>query len=331
MPHYDAWSIEVTDTQTDTEQDLINTERYDYLLRLLSTYGDGHWDRFCQLCRAFWPDERYHTPAHVLRQLHRLGHVAVAPDRSQWRTLAPVLVALPGPEHENATRYLLCGARDAALLEALHALGQVEHVPQPYGQGPAAVLLETTPEALESIAHKPVLNDVLVVRDPMTYARSLPAFEDWRRNLPAETDIPVFEYEVRLFDGTHFVPRVFEEAPGLYEFWSRSNSPNGPQTRVKTRYYDAGARVWRSGDWYDLRFLSHTDRLSECCCYYAPATQCLTISKDWRLPLLYERALILTSGYLPEERDHFLSYTGVPQSLVECLAERLPLSLQIIE
>lgn len=329
---YDAWSTEDQDTQTNEEQTLVNTEQYDHLLLLLSAYGEGHWDRFCQLCHALGSDESRYSPARVLRQLHRLGHVAVAPDRSQWRTIGPMLVALPNSENasEITTRYLLCGARDATLLEALRLLGQVEHVPQPRGQGPAAVFLEATPEALGSSTYKPVLTDVLVVHDPMLYVNSLPALDVWRSNLPAE-DIPTFEYEVRLFDGTHFTPRVFEEAAGLYEFWSRPSSPNGPQTRVKTRYYDATARVWRSGDWYDLRFLSHADRLSECCCYYAPAARRLTISKDWRLPLLYERALILASGYLPEEQGHFLCYSGVTQALVECLNERLPLSLQYIE
>ena len=85
------------------------------------------------------------------------------------------------------------------------------------------------------------------------------------------------------------------------------------------------------GEWYGLRFLA-LHRLSK----YRKAEWseddcgCLKILKRQRWPLLYERALVLASGFLPASSTdgRYLYYRGIPLTLAQSVADQLGVKVE---
>ncbi len=314
------------------ERTLEQTHLYDRLLTYLSARGEGPWETFRGSCAALWPNAEKQAPAQILRRLKILGHVAVAPDRSRWRALRPLLVPQPdndaGDGEDADTVYLLCGQRDCALLEALRGVGTVHEEAQPAGDGPAAVTV-TLPSG-EGPAWPP---SVGLSPNYQGCVGTLPTLAEWRRSLPVVPPFATYEYEFRLFDGRHFQPRPFQQAPGLYEVWTLPASPTDAAKCERTLYYDSESECWRSGAWYDLRFLAHLDRGWERQIAYRETPEPELIVPDAaRFPEAYERALAISTGFLPyRRRDEngqlCLVYSGVPRSVATSVSAKLELHL----
>jgi hypothetical protein len=316
------------------EQILEETRRYDRLLQYLSACGEGSWDAFRRVCAALWTDGTACPPARVLRRLSVLGHVCVAPDRSRWRVLPPLLVQSPSLEEapgDDEAVFLLCGQRDRHLMEALDAVGRVTEEPQAYGAGPAAVSV-----CLDDPAALTDLSGAACCSDYIACLRGLPSLDEWRTTLPIVPAFATYEYEFRRYDGERFRETTVaegQEPPGFYELWSLPTSEHGTQRFERVLYRDARANCWRSGDWYGLRFLSHLDHgWNGPVRYQTEPEAALIVPDQARLPEIYERALVIGSGLLPAHRRSVGGdwvYRGVPHLVAQIVAEKL--SLQLME
>jgi hypothetical protein len=329
----EPWRDVDSEAQADegtVEQALAETRRYDRLLRFLSARGDGSWSSFCQICAALWPGHGASAPARILRRLRLLGHLAVAPDRLRWRVLPPLLMLQPSSEgepEEGDAVFLLCGQRDRSLLEALDRVGRVREEPQPRGDGPAAVSVRVDdPTRLEN------LPGVSCCLEFAGCVGRLPTLQECRSSLPQIPAFATYEFEFRLYDGVgfHTTPSAeVEGVPGFYELWSLPTSEYATQTCERALYRDTNSNCWRSGDWYGLRFLSHVDRGWEGPILYRtdPEPQ-LIVPEVARPPETFERALVLSSGLLPErlrsaEGKVMLVYRHVTRTVAQIVAQKL--------
>ncbi|MBF2099431.1 MAG: hypothetical protein IGQ88_13805 [Gloeomargaritaceae cyanobacterium C42_A2020_066] len=93
----------------------------------------------------------------------------------------------------------------------------------------------------------------------------------------------------------------------------------------KTLFYDTEAETWRQGDWYGLRFLALQEKRYA---NYAPQSEKLWIPQIQRWPQIYERALVLASGLLPERSQGGLVYSAVSGKLAQTLADKLSVTLE---
>ena len=102
-------------------------------------------------------------------------------------------------------------------------------------------------------------------------------------------------------------------------------SPHRPHRRSR-----AGRRGPRGVGRCRFLALYHGEALQDCC--YRSAQKQLVISYDQRWPQLYERALVLASGYLPQVvRDSsdrlWLIYHNITSELADSLTQKLSLHL----
>jgi hypothetical protein len=95
-------------------------------------------------------------------------------------------------------------------------------------------------------------------------------------------------------------------------------------------FYEADTQTWRKGDWYGLRFLDlyHSKVLQDC--HYRADQKQLQVCYHQRWPQLYERALVLASGYLPQVSSDrlWLRYHNITPELTSCLTQKLSLTCQ---
>ena len=107
----------------------------------------------------------------------------------------------------------------------------------------------------------------------------------------------------------------------MYRF-SRQSDPSG---RTLTAFFDEPRQRFLRGDWYGLRFLS----VEAPSAVYDAAGGALLIPDSQRWPLLYERALTLASGLLPDRADNaaWLRYPNLPRSVAETLCGKLNVNM----
>ena len=306
--------------------------RYDRLLQFLSTTGEGSWAQFCRICASLWNIAQPERPEHILRRLRLLGHLVINADRTRWRVAPPTLLALSPFEEDtedDCARYVLCGARDEYLLNALGKVGHITRHVQPGDAGPATIYLSAAPAQLEqALLNRPELQDVLLQSDFLSSIAALPTLNEWQAGLSAYNDLPTHSYDMRCYNGETFQSVHFNGDIGMYELWERSLGFNDNPQRVRTLFYSDDG-VWRGGDWYGLRFL-HQASFEKCPYVWYAATRRLMLPKQWRLPHLYEHALVLASGQLPvmDEDEHWFVYPNITQDLMDLLASKLPLQPQ---
>jgi hypothetical protein len=97
--------------------------------------------------------------------------------------------------------------------------------------------------------------------------------------------------------------------------------------RPSAVFYDAERGVFLRGDWYGLRCLAHLREGLACPAYYDVLSARLALPMAWRPPEIYERALVLSSGRLPERRGGWLWYDDIELDLITLLAVKLNLEL----
>ncbi len=300
------------------------TQQYDRLLAWLSATGIGSWQVFQQTWQSLGGKD---APSQALRRLRLLGHVETSADRKRWAA-APSVV-FPITNGERAGQWVLCGQRDARLLEHFRQRVTIEFVPQDRGDGPATIYLDVRdPEHMATIL-EPIGQSVHQAEQAgLMLARRLPPLNRWRESLETLQGIRPHAYRVKAFNGTTFTEVNFSGKAGLYELWSLDNEAAGRASLrpEHTLYYDEGRQQWLRADWYGLRFLARYEAGQSCPVQYRSATNQLAVPPDGRWPDIYERALVLASGRLPSYRSGWLVYESISAELVDELRDKLRLN-----
>ena len=295
------------------------TEKYDCLLRWLSVNGRGTGRAFQNACRTLLPKEQIST---IIRNFRLLGHVEFSEDGQQWSVAPTVMVQSDGTISDR--RYFIAGSRHMHLTHILRNLTRGQQIIQPKGSGPSILLIEECdpPSIIKSehLIEYHLHDGGLVSRQLATL---LPPVGKWMNSLTEVPSVRPHNYRLKKFQATEFEDASFQdEASGMYEFWDLATQT----TRSRfTLFYDACHNRWLRGDWYGLRFLALQADGSSCPVRYDPSTEYLDILHDWRWPELYERALVLASGKLPERNGAWLSYGCISQDTYEQLRTKLSL------
>jgi hypothetical protein len=112
---------------------------------------------------------------------------------------------------------------------------------------------------------------------------------------------------------------TYGEAPSVYHLTVFLEASSGP-----------GYRLLR-GEWYGLRFLAlHRSDKYRKAMWSDEDGGTLAIPDRQRWPLLYERALVLASGFLPYRHltKRLLYYRGIPLSLAQGVADQLGVEVE---
>ena len=159
-------------------------------------------------------------------------------------------------------------------------------------------------------------------------ADCLPTLQEWQMNLPKIGGVVSSQYNWQQyhFETKNFQLCILPEKTGFYEM-RRDPEQKFPD---RTIFYEANTQTWRQGDWYGLRFLAlHHEKTLQACCYSLEQKQ-ITVPYHQRWPQLYERALVLASGYLPQISGdrQWLTYHNISPELADSLCQKLTLSCQ---
>jgi ribosomal protein S10 len=318
--------FEATDTRG-FQRDQVQTDRtplLNYLLIWLSARGEGTRNSLQAACKTLGIIEDGNEVRRVVRRLRLLGHLETSPTGARWSIAPPTLVRLNTP---SALGTVLCGARDATLLEALRAVARIEEIPQPHGLAPSAILLhDAETELTKAVASIPGL--WLTERVAERLAELLPPIAAWPDTLPSLPGIVPSRYILRQFDGSKFVDVQLVRQGGLYELTERTEERASSIGRTRTFFYDARRGSWLTGDWYGLRFFARVDLGMRCPAQYEQTTWRLALPVDWNWPEVYERALVLASGRLPVRHKGWLVYEAIAPRLLHMLVEKLELDLE---
>lgn len=275
------------------DQDLLALEindAFDRLLHWLSVLGGGTWQAFCAACEALNIADK---PRHVFRRLRLLGHVEYLDHGTRWQVCPPCLVQ----SANNSYSYLIGQRTPSMLAEIAH---------QPAAQIGAPDLIKLAPESAPKSYHDLGVAS-LRLAERLPHWRALP--ERWQ-----PIDLPLLRYRIERWDGAEF--RSSGERPdqiGMYRFQDTDNRSE------RYAFYD-GTQL-RQGDWYGLQYIANAHMGKFPQCVYSEAHSACWLSAH--LPDLYERALVLASGRLPEPVNDGWLFSGVSRALIERMSDKL--------
>lgn len=268
------------------------------LLWFLSAAGTGSWATFRSACTALGVTDAG-LAGRLARHLRLLGHLEVQ-SGGRWQVTPPAVVEVPSGEGNQVLRYLV-GARDASSVP--------EGQRGPQAGGPDRIVLP------DGGGTGPCL-----VAPGERLADALPDARAFAGLLEVLGSVNPQRLKLRQFSGRHFTDANFAGEDGLFEF----TLPDG-----RTQYALHLDGVWHGGEFFTLRFLAlqAAGLLGAWRC--APGTRELAVRYEERLPELYERALVLCSGLLPENRGGWLVYSNVPPQVASMLSAKLQVELDV--
>jgi hypothetical protein len=227
----------------------------------------------------------------VLRQLKLLGHLESSHQTNRWMINPAHAVQISDRE------WVLCGQRSPQMLDTLEVTQSA--------QGRWSV---TTLEGFEGQDAEWSLGRFLEI---------LPNIDTWRRSLYSPKGID--SYKLKRYEQGDFRPYTKSLEQGFYQIFGKQET----EPRY-TLFWDREIGGWRQGDWYGLRFLSYEQPWI----HYDPHSQKLAVLAEQRFPEIYERALVLASGYLPQWLEGYLVYSNISQENVCHLAKLLKLEIK---
>lgn len=265
------------------------------LLWFLSAAGTGSWSSLRAACRALGVTDAG-LASRLARHLRLLGHLELL-DRGRW-AVPPAAVACVQVDG-RPVRFLV-GARDSRSL----TLGSVDR----QAGGPGRVVVPQGVGAEELVWPADALS------------LSLPGVAAYRAGLGTLGSVNPQLLKLRLFDGQRFAEAAFSGQVGLFEL----TLPDG---RTQHALHVDGR--WVEGEFFTLRFLAvQAMGLLEAWRFRADREE-LAVRFEGRLPEVYERALVLCSGLLPESRGGWLVYRNVPLRVAARLAAKLDVALDL--
>lgn len=290
------------------------------LLCWLSAAGRGSRDLFVRMCQALQLIEEPREAWQLRRRLSLLGHLEWDRRHRHWTVCPPTLVRCAAfPESAY-----LAGQRTAQLLAACGSgLTAQSHA----SLAPPAFFVDDPDAAAASLAAHQV-EDAGV--SGFILAHRLPRLAGWHASLPRVHQLIPSKYTFELWNGTCYQKVGHARISGLYRLATRRLGEAGPR---RSLYYEQASNQWLEGDWFGLRFLwlHASGRLRPA--IFSPERQALAIARDEIWPDLYERALVLCSGRLPDKPDDsdFKVYHGIPRDVAGALCGRLGVPLQELE
>ncbi len=301
-------------------------ENYSRLLCWLSAAGSGTWPTFKNACQILGLDTNGFESRHILRRLRLLGHLEVSRDGSHWAACPPCLVSI---QTKQPQEYFLTGRRSRQLLEEIKGLRGValQFVKQPGNRAPVSVRLRVdSGYTLDEVMGGAGLHILLANAEDASQklAEILPDLEGWREQLTSVGRFLPSLYKLERFVHGSFVLRDTPEESGMY----RLRSHDGSSEFSHTLYFHRESRQWLQGDWYGLRFLALRQANVECRAVYHHRSRHLAIPASQRWPDLYERALVLCSGCLAEQRNEWLFFKEIPQRVAQELADKLTVAYE---
>lgn len=290
--------------------------RYEQLLYWLSALGGGTWESFKKACDVLNLKE----PKRILRRLRLLGHIETSLDGSRW-SIAPTALVKVGSK-SDLHEFVLCGQRSVNLLRTLEQYAKLEFSNQATGEAPPCVCLQLNNpdiffDLLEQGSNEYSLTNVGEASKQL--ASILPTVETWKQSLRNLQGIVPSLYEWKRFDGNNFVSCISPTETGMYQMWKTEMSDRP----LHTLFYDKESDSWRQGDWYGLRFLTLQYNEQKCIACYDLTTKRLAIPVSQRWPEIYERALVLASGKIPNFLDCQLLYENVQLEVLHQLSNKL--------
>ena len=315
---------------------------FDRFLQWLSAAGEGRWESFLRVARILGVAAEAPNARRLFRRLVLLGHLDSSPDGRSWSIAPPVIVQSAAQPQSG----FWCGCRSGPLLRSLPASWQAsDPVPQPDGFGPAKRPI-VLPSEMDNLWLSPST-------EPPTWqipswgglvaerlAALLPNIDEWAKTLQSVATLTPPD-AVEQWD---LASASFRNAPGFrIDSTGRCHGTTGlyrlaygeaPSAYHLTVFLDSAAASGRQlfrGEWYGLRFLAlHRSNKYRKAMWADENGGSLAIPERHRWPLLYERALVLASGFLPysHPQNRLLYYRGVPLTLAKNVAEQLGVQVE---
>lgn len=293
------------------------SDRFAKLLYWLSSYGDGTRQTFAQACQTLSVEEEGRGGVgSVIRRLRLLGHLEISDDGSKWAAAPSAFVRFP----DGSGNGFLAGLRTQSLLSDARAHDVTS---QPDDMGPPRV--ETTWEDAQNSALD--MADSGAVSTEL--AQLLPSLNAWRDTLPTRNPVVAQYDKTEVWDGAGFIPCVIYEGDGRPSGMYTLTRTVHNREHTQTLFFDQPRGRWLSGDWYGLRFLALQATGFETKAIHVSDTNELLIPDAQRLPMLYERVLVLASGLLPDRAPNrsWLKYNDIPYELARTLCRKLNVQL----
>ena len=295
------------------------------LLHWLSAHADGTWEGFKKTCDVLQLVHDGQEARSVLRRFVLLGHMDLSPDGSRWSVAPPVLVRFPG----NPDGGFLSGRRTESFLKNVRETWPLVETPHHHYAGPPR---------LDFTHFDSARNSGLEITDggiaSIRLAALLPDRRAWMDSLQPIGGLAVSTLQVQKWQTGRFQPcDTLYERDGVYYGDSgmyRIRREGDRSGRALTVFFDEPSQRWLRGDWYGLRFLSLGTCDSGANAVHESDAEVLSIPVAQRWPLLYERALTLASGMLPERATNpeWLSYANISWDLARDLCGKLNVDLR---
>ena len=308
--------------QSGSPESCILMERF---LHWLSAHGSGTWEGFRQACEVLQIALESHDIRSLLRRFVLLGHLDLSNDGSRWSAAEPVLVRFP----ENPEGAFLSGRRTVPFLQKMNQMCPLTETQQSQFDGPPRLDL-----ALDARVGTANLGIVDAGITSNRLASLLPSLDEWKDSLQSLDDLAIASYQVERWQAAGFEPcETLYDRDGIYYGESgmyRIRREGDATKRTLTLFFDEFAQRWLRGDWYGLRFLSLVVSGSGAVAFYESVAKKLLVPGSQRWPLLYERALTMASGLLPERASNpdWLSYSNVSLDIARVLCTKLKVNLQ---
>lgn len=300
--------------------------RYELLLAWLSATGKGSRQTFAKACDALSLTHHYMSARRIMRNLILLGHIETSADGEQWTICPPTLVYSPSqPEFSY-----FCGARTTHIVRKLMDNWEIEYLEQPYSECPPCIRV-----ACGELAEDQDMecgNDKIYIAGCSSEKlwRFLPDVQSWSETLVRINNVVTAKYTAEKWNGSEY-----EMYDGILEAGGELVGENGlyclthrDDNRRLTLYLDAKRRCWLRGDWYGLCFLASYNDDETLSAQYDRTSKILMIPTKAHLPILYERALVLASGFLPSQAEGWLRYENITEMTIQMLADKLGFSIE---
>jgi hypothetical protein len=317
---------------------------YDLLLEWISETGAGTWEEFRKACDYVQRDRRPTDPAerawHIAASLSALGHLEISWREGRWAVAPPVLTMLPN----SGGRALLTGARTRALYWTSRHLGEEstgaladaaqrldlwidEHRPP---KAPTSVMVACNePDDAEDLAAECRIAYSYSVSDQLSaMLPPLEAYERFREPGGLPQGFEVSRYDTDALEWVSCDPQAAETTPGLYR-----SSTWTDQVHVLVL---PGLSSWRVPRDFGVFEVLRWD--GRAVLVYDSDAMELWVPSFARLPLLHERAAVLSTGQLPQPRTlhaadgweyygHY--YMNVKREIADRIASSLSQELEV--
>ena len=318
--HSDAWQPH----QATFEE----CSRHDRLLQWLSARGEGTWAAFAQSCEVLEVAREARMARSAFRCLSLLGHIDRSDDGSRWSVAPAALVHFP----DDGGGGFVTGQRTATLIRKLNAVRPLDETIHSHYAGPPRFSWESEPGLASDD-----LTELGIVDAGTTASRLaelLPELYEWRDSLQSLGGLSTLPYVIERWQDGDFMPcdtvresnGIYQAEAGMYRL-TREGDRTG---RALTLFFDPASQRWLRGDWYGLRYLALEALPGGVNAVYRSDRRELLIPDSQRWPLLYERALVLSSGLLPKRalNPEWLSYPRVSPGMARSLCKKLNVNLQ---